>query len=64
MVNKIKAIASKIKRTKINEDQQEYEVDEMQTIVKSKENPCYIIYALNRRTMQVVDFVIGKKGMD
>ncbi len=61
IINKIRAIASKINRTKIIEDQQEYEVDEMHTIIKSKENPCYIIYALNRRTRQVVDFVIGSR---
>lgn len=61
IINKIRAIASKIKRIKIIEDQQEYEVDEMHTIIKSKENPCYIIYALNRRTRQVVDFIVGRR---
>lgn len=38
VVTKIKKLGSKIKKAKISEEQQEYEVDEMHTFVKCKSN--------------------------
>lgn len=43
------------------ERKQSYEVDELYTYVGNKEKPCYIIYAINRRTRQVIDFVVGAR---
>lgn len=61
VVLKIKTIASKMKKEKIVEEQQEYEVDEMHTFMKCKSDSCYITYAINRKTRQVVDFVVGSR---
>lgn len=43
----------------IRKKKQEYEVDEMYTYIGNKESSCYIIYALNKATRKVVDFVLG-----
>lgn len=61
VVNKIKELASKIIKEEIKEEGQEYEVDEMYTFIKRKENFCYIIYALNKVTKRVIDFVVGRR---
>ncbi|MCW3104299.1 MAG: mobile element protein [Bacteroidetes bacterium] len=61
VVNKIKQLSKKIKKPVITENQQEYEVDEMHTIIKSKSSSCYIIYAINKNTKQVIDFTLGAR---
>ncbi|MEO6302270.1 MAG: IS1 family transposase [Bacteroidia bacterium] len=61
VINKIKLIGSKITKQLITEEQQEYEVDELQTYVQNKNERCYIMYALNKNTRQVVDFMIGNR---
>ncbi len=38
-----------------------YEVDELWTYISNKENEYWVAYALNRKTRQVVDFIIGKR---
>ena len=38
VINKIKSIAEKTEKPYINEEQQEYEVDEMHTYIKNKRN--------------------------
>ena len=48
-------------RTKLFEIQQEYEVDEMYTFIKNKSKGCYITYALNKKTKQVIDFTVGPR---
>lgn len=40
---------------------QTYEVDEMRTFIGSKEKPIWIVYALERKTKQVVNFSIGRR---
>ncbi len=40
---------------------QSYEVDELFTYIGNKQRPCYIIYAINRRTREIVDFVVGSR---
>ncbi|PZQ95129.1 MAG: IS1 family transposase [Flavobacterium psychrophilum] len=44
-----------------NESGQVYEVDELYTYIRKKSNPCYIIYAINRRTKEVIDFICGAR---
>lgn len=61
VINKIKYLVSKIVKPIIKEQQQEYEVDELYTYIKSKNNPCYIIYALNKNTKQVIDYAVGNR---
>lgn len=40
---------------------QDYEIDELKTFVRKKENDCWIIYSLNKTTKKVVSFFIGKR---
>jgi insertion element IS1 protein InsB len=63
VIRKIKVLASRIVRPEIMERGEEYEVDEMHTIVgnKLRENHTYIIYAINKRTKTVIDFAVGKR---
>lgn len=43
---------------------QVYEVDELYTYIGRKANPCYIMYAINRKTKQVIDFVSGSRSRE
>ncbi|NII26644.1 IS1 family transposase [Pseudoflavitalea sp. X16] len=43
---------------------QVYEVDELYTYIGRKSNPCYIMYAINRKTKQVIDFVCGARSRE
>jgi len=61
VVRKIDHLAKKVRKPVIAESGQEYEVDEMHTFIKSKNHPCYIVYAINKRTKQVIDFTIGPR---
>lgn len=61
VINKIKQIVLRIKKQNVQETGQEYEVDEMHTFIGNKKNPCYIIYALNKITRQVIGFAIGAR---
>lgn len=38
-----------------------YEVDEIRTFIKNKDKPVWIVYALERKTKQVVNFSIGRR---
>ncbi|PZR02303.1 MAG: IS1 family transposase [Flavobacterium psychrophilum] len=51
-------------RPLFTETGQVYEVDELYTYVRKKSNPCYIIYAINRRTKQVIDFICGARNKE
>lgn len=57
----IKEKASEVKKTVIEENHHQYEIDELRTYIAKKENACWIIYAMNKVTKQVVDFVVGKR---
>ena len=59
IVNKLRQIASRIRVPVLQECKQTYEADEMHSIVKSRRQQCYITYALNKVTKQVIDFVVG-----
>jgi IS1 family transposase len=43
----------------MNEHGQEYEVDELCTYVKNRNNRCYIAYAINKNTRKIIDFIVG-----
>jgi insertion element IS1 protein InsB len=45
----------------LNETGQVYEVDELRTYVGNKRNECWVMYAINRSTKQVVTLVTGKR---
>lgn len=61
VINRIRLLAEGAEKPAHAEDQQEYEVDEMKTFIRSKNQECYIIYAINRRTKTVIDFTVGRR---
>ena len=59
VLNKLRAIASKLRKPTFQEQGQEYEMDEMYTYVDNKDSYCCIMYAINRHSRQVIDMVVG-----
>jgi insertion element IS1 protein InsB len=57
----LRRIASKIEKPSIKLNKV-YEVDELKTHVQRKKNEQWIIYAIDKKTRQVVDFRIGKRN--
>lgn len=62
VVKLIKLIASKIKRPVPFEYDQEYELDEMWSYEGNKRKECWLMWIINRRTRQVIDFVVGARN--
>ena len=60
LLKRIIAIAKKIPSQPIFK-YKTYEVDEIRTFIKNKEKPIWIVYALERKTKQVVNFSIGRR---
>ncbi|WP_422106026.1 IS1 family transposase [Winogradskyella sp.] len=54
---RILAMGTQIKRPMVIEVLQSYEMDELSVRINGKW--CYIAYAINRKTKQVIDFVVG-----
>jgi len=63
VINYLKQIYSRIDKPVIKEHGQEYEIDELQTYTgkNTPSNYIWIAYAINRKTRQVIDFVVGKR---
>lgn len=61
VVNKIRLLNTKIKPIVLNENQQEYEIDEMKTFIQNKKQECYIIYAINKKTKAMVNLIVGSR---
>lgn len=61
VINKIKAIASKIQKPKVKRNKI-YEADEMKTYIQKKKNEQWLIYAINKTTREVVDFRVGRRN--
>lgn len=59
--SKIRRIAGSIKKPAIALRRKAFELDEVRTYIKKKENQCWIAYAFCNETKQVVDFVVGKR---
>jgi IS1 family transposase/transposase-like protein len=54
-------ISSKIPKTVYNEYNQSYEIDELRTYCGNKRNECWIMYAINKTTGNIIDFVVGRR---
>ena len=61
IVKIIKRIARHIKKPTPFEYHQEYELDEMWSYEGNKKNGCWLMWIVNRKTRQVIDFVIGRR---
>ena len=60
LLKRIITIAKKIPNQPIFKHKT-YEVDEIRTFIKNKDKPVWIVYALERKTKQVVNFSIGRR---
>lgn len=60
LLKRLVAIAKSIKMPLISKGKI-YEVDEMRTFIKSKNNLIWIVYALERMTKKVICFSVGKR---
>ena len=61
VVRRIIFIANGISKPPIPSGRPVFEVDELWTYIGRKENEYWLVYALDRNTRQVMDFVIGKR---
>lgn len=61
VLRKLLLLEKQVTKKRIIETNQEYEVDELYTYTGNKKNECWIIYAMNKATRQVIDFVVGKR---
>ena len=61
ILKRIRSIGSKIKKPIQFSCKSMFELDEMYTYIKTKENVYWIIYAIERTTKQVVDFIVGRR---
>ena len=50
-----------IKRNSVLLTNQTYEIDEMRTYVGNKRNTKWIVYAINKKTKQVIDIAVGSR---
>lgn len=60
LLSRIVSIAKDIKQPPVT-SKQIYEVDEIKSFVKSKNNLIWIVYALNRKTKEVVSYNVGNR---
>jgi len=57
---RLEEVGRSIEKPVYKESNQDYEMDEM-TIRVAGEKDMFLIYAINRRTRKIIDFVIGKR---
>jgi insertion element IS1 protein InsB len=62
VIRKIKLIAASICKPFVPLNRAAFELDEVRTYIRNKENQCWIAYALCSETRQVVDFIVGKRS--
>jgi insertion element IS1 protein InsB len=61
VLRKLVLVEQQTKKPNIDETNQEYEIDEMRTYIGNTENECWIMYALNKVTRDVIDFAVGRR---
>ena len=54
-------ISMQIKKPIYEEVNQSYEIDELRTYCGNKANECWVIYAINKATGKVIDFIVGRR---
>ena len=57
----IERIVANLKMPEINETGQSYEIDELRTYCGNKRNELWLIYAINRYSKQIINFVVGRR---
>lgn len=61
LLKKIIVIADRIFQPLISYNQS-YELDEMRIFVRKKNNPVWLVYAINKNTKQIVGFYVGRRN--
>jgi insertion element IS1 protein InsB len=59
---KIVSVARRIQKPPIPVGRSSFELDELRTYIKRKENQYWVAYALCSETKQVIDFIVGKRS--
>ena len=54
-------IASTLQSPVYNENNQSYEMDELYTYCKNKKQECWIMYAINKVTGTIINFMVGRR---
>lgn len=61
VVRSILKLASEVKKPDYYEYNQEYELDELWSYSENKKNQQWVVWAINRKTRVVIDFVVGPR---
>jgi len=61
VTRKIKEVAASISKPPIPLNKKTFELDEVRTYIKKKENQYWIAYAICSETKKVIDFIVGKR---
>ena len=61
IIRRIKNIGSRIVKPRIFCDNQNFEMDEMYTFIGRKDDEHWIFYAIEQKSKQVIDFVVGRR---
>src|SRR6185437_16782174 len=62
VIRRIRKISGILKASILFKANGIYEIDEVHTFIQNKARECWIIYAINRLTHEVVDFRIGRRN--
>jgi IS1 family transposase/transposase-like protein len=52
---------SSIQKPEYDEENQVYEMDELRTYCGNKNRECWIMYAINKTTGKIIDFIVGRR---
>lgn len=58
---KLKEFEAETTAPEVKETGQDYEVDELKTYIGKKNNECWVMYAINRKTKQVFGLTVGRR---
>jgi IS1 family transposase len=57
----IERVVASLQMPEINEIGQSYEIDELRTYCGNKRNELWLIYAINRCSKRIINFVVGRR---
>lgn len=64
VMRKLESYAAKIRQPVLQEDLQSYDIDELRTFVRKKDNECWAAYGINHTTGTIIDFVTGRRTIE
>jgi IS1 family transposase/transposase-like protein len=57
----IERVVANLQMSEINETGQSYEIDELRTFCRNKRKELWLIYAINRSSKRIINFVVGRR---